>query len=620
LTSGNSYPVITVTVNVSSSLSPSTVNNRASVTSNTITNIATDPTVIVAKTTTTLLVSPGAATLGQAVTMTATVTGGGTGIVTFRDVATILGSAPLVGGQATFTTYLLPAGSRSLSALYVGDSTHGTSTSTTTLEFVSAAAASGFASALTDSTGSGPMGMTLGDFNGDGKADLVTANSSTSTVSVLIGNGDGTFRAHADFNVGTKPVAVAVGDFNGDGKQDLAVVNQTGNSLSILLGKGDGTFQSAVSYATGLGPTAVAIADFNGDGIADVAVANAGDTTLSVFFGIGNGAFQPGKVVPGVLGIATLIVGDFNNDSKADLLTGGVYFYVLLGNGDGTFNSTYVGYTYGPATAGFLRNTNADVLAPSSNSVLVYLGAGTGSYGSYTSYPLTFTPTSLVVADVNGDGYADVVAAGAGSLAVMLGRGDGTLQPAVTYSSVSTASTLLAADFNGDARTDLAIANTGGNNVSVLLGVLESVLSITSSHYGNFNFGASDYYQITVTNLGPGSTNGTVTVVDTLPAGLTATSMGGVGWNCTLATLNCTRSDSLGVGASYGTITLFVNVASNASSPVVNVVSVSGGGAVPASGTDTTIITAGPLTPYLSAPANLATGVSRTPTLQWGAE
>ncbi len=423
LSTGNSFPIITVTVNVSSSLSPSTVNNQASVTSNTITNTATDPTEIVAMTTTTLVVSPGAATLGQAVILTATVAGGGTGRVTFRDSATILGSAIMVGSQATFTTYLLPTGARSLSAFYQGDSTHGISSSTTSSLFVSAAAASGFATALTDSTGSGPMGMALGDFNGDGKVDLVTANWSAGNVSVLIGNGDGSFHTHADYNVGTIPVAVAVGDFNSDGKQDLAVVNQNGTSLSILLGNGNGTFQSAVSYATGNGPSAVAIGDFNGDGIADVAVSNGGDGTLSVFFGIGNGTFQPAKVTSAVYSVTSLTVADFNNDGKADLLTGGQNPYVLLGNGDGTFTQSYVCCVNGPTTAGLLKSYNTDIVAGSSNSVLVFLGSGTGIYSASTSYPLTFTPTAITLADVNGDGLADVIAAGGGSLAILLGEG-----------------------------------------------------------------------------------------------------------------------------------------------------------------------------------------------------
>src|SRR5579863_4328736 len=114
--------------------------------------------------------------------------------------------------------------------------------------------------------GSSPFSVATGDFNGDGKLDLVIANFGSYDISVLLGNGDGTFQAAVNYGAGSGPRSIGVGDFNGDGKLDLAVVNSNSNNVSVLLGKGDGTFQPAVNYGAGSGSQSVAIGDLNGDG------------------------------------------------------------------------------------------------------------------------------------------------------------------------------------------------------------------------------------------------------------------------------------------------------------------------------------------------------------------
>jgi hypothetical protein len=132
------------------------------------------------------------------------------------------------------------------------------------------------------STGPGPDSVAVADLNGDGMLDLVVAtNGSTdtdnNTVSILLGNGDGTFRAHVDYDTGSSnPSSVAVGDFNGDGKLDLVVADLFSTDVRLLLGNGDGTFGTAASYAAGAGPSSVAVGDFNDDGRLDIAVADAG--------------------------------------------------------------------------------------------------------------------------------------------------------------------------------------------------------------------------------------------------------------------------------------------------------------------------------------------------------
>src|SRR5262249_17803147 len=149
-----------------------------------------------------------------------------------------------------------------------------------------------------------PSSLAMGDVNGDGNLDLAVTNSGTypdypeSSVSVLLGNGDGTFQPCTDYVVGVNPHAVTVGDVNGDGYPDLVVANSgsypnyTDGSLSVLLGNGDGTFQPALTAPAGGRPVAAALGDFNGDGVLDLAVADYDSATVSVFRGHGDGSFQ----------------------------------------------------------------------------------------------------------------------------------------------------------------------------------------------------------------------------------------------------------------------------------------------------------------------------------------
>ncbi len=163
-----------------------------------------------------------------------------------------------------------------------------------------------FQPAVSYPAGPSPRAVIAADLNGDKRDDLVVADESCliifppcqtsgGSVSILIANGDGTFQAPVSYPVNGYPVSVAVGDFNGDGKLDLVVAN--GNSpgtISVLLGKGDGTFQSPVDYATVQNPQAVTVGDFNGDGKLDLAVAAGGSFqgAVSILLGNGNGTFQ----------------------------------------------------------------------------------------------------------------------------------------------------------------------------------------------------------------------------------------------------------------------------------------------------------------------------------------
>src|ERR1017187_1123243 len=154
-----------------------------------------------------------------------------------------------------------------------------------------------FNAPLTYLTGGPVTSVALGDFNGDGKPDLAVTTNDTNTVSILFGNGDGTFRPAVNYPLGRSPGSIAIGDFNHDGNPDLAIVDGSGlDVVYILLGTREGTFQLAGTYGVGYYPSCVVAADFNGDGNLDLAVADSGyhhdGQGVSIILGNGDGTFQ----------------------------------------------------------------------------------------------------------------------------------------------------------------------------------------------------------------------------------------------------------------------------------------------------------------------------------------
>jgi hypothetical protein len=187
--------------------------------------------------------------------------------------------------------------------------------------------------------------VTAADFNGDGNVDLAVADYLAGYIAVLLGNGDGTFKPPIKTPLnGPSPEFVAVGDFNGDHIPDLATVDRGGTCpcISVLLGNGDGTFQAPTNIKPSIAPSAIGIGDFNHDGKLDIAsVGQQGSTSeLIVLLGNGDGTFQTGNTYTVVADPLSVAVADFNGDGKLDLAVAGEGgISVLLGNGDGTFQT-----------------------------------------------------------------------------------------------------------------------------------------------------------------------------------------------------------------------------------------------------------------------------------------
>jgi hypothetical protein len=325
--------------------------------------------------------------------------------------------------------------------------------------------------------GDTPFQVAVGDFNGDGKLDLATANAAGNTVSVRLGDGMGGFSGTTEVSVGTQPRSLAVADFNRDGKLDLAVANSFSNTVSIRLGDGSGGFSGSTDISVGATPRSVVAADFNGDGKLDFATANLSNT-VSVRLGDGAGGFSGSTNVSVGSAPNSLAVGDFNGDGKLDLATANVAsgtVSVRLGDGTGGFSgSTEVSVGSGPvfvAVADFNRDGKPDLATANNgdNTVSIRLGDGSGGFSGSTSASVGSGPVFVAVADFDGDGKPDLATANnSNTVSVLLGDGAGGLSGSTEVSVGATPNSVAAGDFNGDGKPDLLVANSVSSTVSVL--------------------------------------------------------------------------------------------------------------------------------------------------------
>lgn len=360
--------------------------------------------------------------------------------------------------------------------------------------------------------GSGPVQLIVADFNGDHIPDLATVNTNSNTVSILINNGDGTFRPHLEFATGPAPVGLAAVDWNKDGKMDLVVVNSgadAAHKVSILIGNGDGTFQPHQDIPGAPNATSIAVGDFNHDGNPDIATSSHSPVNaVYVSLGNGKGGVLAQKVTSGFgqkpqpgesqYLVTKIVWADFNRDGKDDLYyiqcCGGFdveigAWGVLIGNGDGTFTDHLIETLSVPRDLVSV-DINQDGL---SDAVISFAGCHTpcdGVVGEINNGNGTFTRrvTSFingdipggVAFDVEGDGLKDVVMVGTdeftgdpskSALFISQQNADGSFSSSPTFvqlaAAASNSPSVVSADFNHDGKLDLAF--TVGTNVWVVL-------------------------------------------------------------------------------------------------------------------------------------------------------
>jgi len=399
--------------------------------------------------------------------------------------------------------------------------------------------------------GTNPAEDRLVDLNGDSKLDLVVENSGSNTVSVLLGNGDGTFKPAVNYATGTTPWSLAVGDVNGDSKVDIVTDNSGASTASVLLNKGDGTFNAHVDYPTGSAPECLRLGDVNNDHKLDIVAANSTANTVSVLLGNGNGTFAAKTDFSTSTHPTSIDLGDVNSDGKIDLVTANYdsnNVSVLTGNGDGSFNA-HVDYATGngPETV-IVADVNKDgkpdieTVNGTDSSASILLNNGNGTFKAKVDYPTGGLPYSLAVADLNQDGAVDLVTSNhtGNSLSILFGNGDGTFQPKIDKPIGNGPFWIALGDLNGDGYGDLVSTDETDGTASVLLGT-----AYLATSYSNKADGIWYFHVRAVDATGTGGPTTTRAVrIDTTPP-VTSQTGADSAWHATAVTMNLSATDAL---------------------------------------------------------------------------
>lgn len=317
--------------------------------------------------------------------------------------------------------------------------------SVSVLRNTSTAGSASFATGLSFATGSDPFSVGVADIDGDGKPDVVAVNQNDNTISVLRNTssvGSISFAAQVTFSIGNSPNNLSISDIDGDGKPDVAVANYNGSNLSVLRNTstvGTISFATAVSFATGFQSTSIVAGDIDGDGKPDLAVGNSGNADISVLRN-------------------TSIVGTISFATQVTFATGTGPFSISIGDIDGDGKPDLAVANDGSSTVSVLRNTSI---------------SGTINFATQLTFSTGSEPLFVAIGDIDGDGKPDLaVANGQGTSISVLHNtstsGNISFAAQVSFATGSSPYSIGIGDLDGDGRADLVVANEGSNTLSVL--------------------------------------------------------------------------------------------------------------------------------------------------------
>lgn len=326
--------------------------------------------------------------------------------------------------------------------------------------------------------GQNPMHVVSADLNGDGFLDFGTADSTSQSISVVFGNGDGTFKARQSYQSIGNVQYLQFGDVTGDGVLDLVASHASGG-VAVLTGNANGTFKAAVSYAAGQSESLV-LKDVNGDNQLDLLTLDKSTNKLNVSIGNGNGSFKAGTSYTVYGSPVALTVGDIDGDGKQDVGIMGEagVISLLMGTGSGSFKAATS--LQRSATTGALGGSGISFADVNGDSLLdlvnidsglsVAVGNGDGTFRVATTYATGSAPSGMVIKDSDGDGKLDIHVANFGdnTVDILKGNGDGSFAVRRSFTTGRGTSSVTVGDFNGDGKADIISSNATDNTVSFL--------------------------------------------------------------------------------------------------------------------------------------------------------
>jgi hypothetical protein len=364
-----------------------------------------------------------------------------------------------------------------------------------------------FATVTTYSTGIGsaPWWVALGDVNNDNRLDIISANTGSSSIGILLGHSNGTFATVVtnSIDIGSTLYSVAVGDVNNDNRTDIVIPLFSTYNVGVLFGYGNGTFGEITLYSTGYNsyPISIALADLNGDNHLDIIVTNNGADNLGIFLGYGNGTFEAQNTYS--TGSASqpysVIVADFNNDNLSDIAAT-LFAYdevvIFFGYGNGsfqlarTYSTGFGSHPYGIAVVDFNNDKQLEIVVAlwGTGSVAILTEYHAAEFINQTTYSTGAAPQpySVAIDDFNNDNRSDIVVANSGTdnLGILLGLGNGTFRTQMIYSLGidSHPQYVITGDINKDGQIDIVAANSMNDSISVIMG------------YGNGTFAVRTMY------------------------------------------------------------------------------------------------------------------------------